>query len=137
LVRLDLPLAHRDDAGAMIDAVIAEQDVNYHLTRLDFSGGSLWVSRIAREIGAAVRVRVLARDVSIATHKPQHSSISNILTARIIEIQDEGHGQVSLRMEISNAQSLLSRITRRSCDQLGLAVGMQVYAQVKSVVLAA
>ncbi len=137
LARLDLPLAHRDDAGTMLDTVIAEHDVDYHLTRLDFSGDSLWVSKISREIGTAVRVRVLARDVSIATHQPRHSSISNILSARIVEIQNEGADRVSLRMEVGNAQSLLSRITRRSRDQLGLAVGMQVHAQVKSVVLTA
>jgi molybdopterin-binding protein len=32
---------------------------------------------------------------------------------------------------------LLSRITRRSRDQLGLEVGMEVFAQVKSVALTA
>jgi len=36
LGRLDLPTAHLDDAGTVIDAVIAVHDATYHLTRLDF-----------------------------------------------------------------------------------------------------
>ncbi|MDD5301051.1 MAG: molybdenum ABC transporter ATP-binding protein [Gallionella sp.] len=137
LGRLDLPTAHLDDAGAVIEASVAAHDEKYHLTRLDFSGGSLWVSKVERAIGSMVRARVLARDVSIATAAPQGSSISNILEARIDRIQDEGPDRVSLRMTVGSGQILLSRITRRSRDQLNLAIGMEVFAQVKSVALIA
>ncbi|MBI1887446.1 MAG: molybdenum ABC transporter ATP-binding protein [Nitrosomonadales bacterium] len=137
LGRLDLPTAHLDDAGAVIEAGVVVQDEAYHLTRLDFSGGSLWVSRVERAIGSVVRARVLARDVSIATAAPHGSSISNILEARIAEIRDEGADRVNLRLTIGESQVLLSRITRRSRDQLGLMPGMEVFAQVKSVALIA
>lgn len=137
LSRLDLPTAHFDDAGTVIAAQVAAQDEAYHLTRLDFPGGSLWVSKVGRAAGTSVRARVLARDVSIATVAPQGSSISNILAAHILEIREEGRDRVNLRLEVGGGQMLLSRITRRSCDQLGLAAGMQVYAQVKSVALMA
>ena len=137
LARLDLPLAHLDDAGVVIDTVIGNHDTAYHLTRLDFSGGSLWVSKLDRVMGAAVRARVLARDVSVATMRPQHSSITNVLLSRIADIQDAGLDRVNLRLAAGEGTVLLSRITRRSRDQLGLAVGMEVYAQVKSVALVA
>ena len=137
LGRLDLPTAHLGDAGAVIEADVAAQDEQYHLTRLDFRGGSLWVSKVERPIGSAVRARVLARDVSIATVAPHGSSISNILIARIDEISDEGADRVNLRLSVGSGQLLLSRITRRSRDQLGLAPGMEVFAQVKSVALIA
>jgi len=137
LGRLDLPTAHLDDAGAVIEAGVAAHDEEYHLTRLDFSGGSLWVSKVERAIDSVVRARVLARDVSVATVAPQGSSISNILEARIAEIRDEGPDRVNLRMSVGSGQMLLSRITRRSCDQLGLVPGMEVFAQVKSVALIA
>jgi molybdate transport system ATP-binding protein len=80
---------------------------------------------------------VLARDVSIATTVPQNSSISNILATRIAEIRDEGPARVMLRLALGGEQVLLSRITRRSRDQLGLVIGMEVFAQVKSVALIA
>ena len=137
LGRLDMPTAHLDDAGAVIEAGVAVQDEAYHLTRLDFSGGSLWVSRVERAIGSRVRARVLARDVSIAIAAPQGTSISNILEARIDEIRDEGADRVNLRLTVGESQVLLSRITRRSRDQLGLMPGMDVFAQVKSVALIA
>ncbi|MDO8466443.1 MAG: molybdenum ABC transporter ATP-binding protein [Gallionella sp.] len=137
LVHLDLPTAHLDDAGAMIEASVGIHDEEYHLTRLDFYGGSLWVSKVEHAIGSRVRARVLARDVSIATVMPQNSSISNILNARIDDIRDEGPDRVSLCMSVGSGQKLLSRITRRSCDQLELTPGMEVFAQVKSVALIA
>ena len=135
LARLDLPTAHFDDAGAVIEAAVAQHDEAYHLTRLDFSGGSLWVAKVNQPLGSMVRARVLARDVSIATHAPQGSSISNILNARIEEILDEGTDKVIVRMKVGDAHMLLSRITRRSRDLLGLTAGMYVCAQVKSVAL--
>jgi molybdate transport system ATP-binding protein len=135
LARLDLPIAHLDDAGTVIEAAVAQQDEKYHLTRLDFSGGHLWVGQVDQPFGFGVRARVLARDVSIATQAPQGSSINNILNARIEEIRDEGPDKVIVRMKVGESQVLLSRITRRSCDQLSLAAGMYVCAQVKSVAL--
>jgi molybdate transport system ATP-binding protein len=135
LARLDLPTAHFDDAGAVIETTVAQQDEQYHLTRLDFAGGFLWVGKVERPFGTRVRARVLARDVSIATQAPQGSSINNILNARIDEIRDEGAGKVMVRMQVGEAQMLLARITRRSRDQLGLVAGMYVCAQVKSVAL--
>ncbi len=135
LARLDLPTAYYDDAGAVLDATVAQHDERYHLTRLEFSGGSLWVSKVEQPSGNRVRARVLARDVSIATQPPQGSSITNILPARIAEIRDEENDKVMVRMMVGDSQALLSRITRRSRDLLSLASGMDVFAQVKSVAL--
>ena len=77
----------------------------------------------------------MARDVSIATVLPHDSSIINILSGVINEIRDEGPDKVILRITIGESQILLSRITRRSRDQLNLSLGKTVYAQVKSVAL--
>lgn len=135
LSRLDLPTAQFDDAGVIIEARLAQHDEKYHLSRLDFSGGCLWTGRVMQDFGAPVRARVLARDVSIATQAPQGSSINNILNARIEAIQDQGPERVIVRLRVGTAQILLARITRRSRDQLGLAEGLYVCAQVKSVAL--
>ncbi len=137
LARLDLPTAHFDDAGAVIAAQVAQQDEKYHLTRLDFPGGQLWVGKVEQPFGTAVRARVLARDVSIATQAPQGSSINNILNAHIEEIRDEGPDKVIVKLRVGAAHILLARITRRSRDHLALAIGQYVCAQVKSVALMA
>ncbi len=136
LKRLDLPTAHLDDAGVVIEAFLSEHDEAYALTRLDFAGGSLWVGKVDRPKGAKVRARVLARDVSIALESPRGTSIANTLKAGVVEIRDEGPDKVNVCMSVGESV-LLSRITRRSRDLLGLQPGMQVYAQVKSVALTA
>jgi molybdate transport system ATP-binding protein len=135
LARLDLPTAHLDDAGVVIEAIVALHDEAYQLSRLDFLGGNLWVGHVPQAIGSKVRARVMARDVSINTVMPHGSSISNILAACISEIRDEGSDKVLVRMTIGESAVFLSRITRRSRDLLNLTIGMNVFAQVKSVVL--
>lgn len=137
LARLDLPTAHFDDAGVVIEGKVVEQDEKYQLTRLDISGGSLWVEKVHQPLGQAVRVRVLARDVSIATHAPQGSSINNILPAVLLELLAESGSKVMLKLQVGESQVLLVRITQRSCDALALKVGAHVFAQVKSVALMA
>lgn len=137
LARLDLPTVHLDDAGVVIEGKVARHDEHYHLTRLDFSGSNLWIGQVKQPLGSSARVRVLARDVSIALRQVNDSSITNILAARIIEISDEGADKVNVRLSIGESHVLLSRITRRSRDLLELKVGMDVFAQVKSVALMA
>jgi len=92
------------------------------------------------EINHAVRVRILARDVSIALEKPQRTSITNVLPARIVDITPSMHSsniksaQALLRLDLGGA-IILARITRRSVAMLDLKPDMIVYAQVKSVAL--
>ena len=135
LARLDLPIRLGEDAGVVVDARIAERDAAWHLVRVEFAGGSLWVRDNGLPLGRHVRVRILARDVSIAHEKAAGTSIQNILPARITAIADDAHpAQALIRMEIG-AIPVLARLTRRSAAQLGLAEGMSVWAQIKAVAL--
>jgi molybdate transport system ATP-binding protein len=135
LARTDTPLAPGDDAGALLQGTVAEHDERWHLMRVDFGGGSLWLRDSGLAVGRRVRLRVLARDVSLATEAPQHTSIQNLLPATVQAINAGGHpSQVLVRVACGNAL-LLSRITARAADALGLAPGRAVWAQVKSVAL--
>lgn len=136
LTRLDLPTAVGDDSGAVIKARIGCHDTRYAQTRLDFDGGSLWVAQIDKPEGGSVRVRVLARDVSLALQAAAASSILNILPARVREIRDDGPDRVKVSLSLG-AVTLLARITRRSRDLLALQPGLSLFAQVKSVALLA
>jgi molybdate transport system ATP-binding protein len=67
LARLDLPLARGEDAGVVLDAVVGERDRPWQLTGWTSAAGlQLWARDQGLPIGRAVRVRVLARDVSLA-----------------------------------------------------------------------
>ena len=82
-----------------------------------------------------MRVRVLARDVSIALHPPTGSSIQNLLACVVRDLAAGGHpSQVLLRLDCG-ASTLLARITARAAHGLELAPGKAVWAQVKSAAL--
>jgi molybdate transport system ATP-binding protein len=135
LSRLDLPISQGEDAGVVLNAVVAERDEPWHLARVDFEGGHLWVRDAGQAIGQPVRVRILARDVSISLQRQSDTSIQNILPATIAGISEEGHPSLSvLRLDLGPS-ALLARLTRRSAASLNLAPGMPVWVQIKAVAL--
>ncbi len=134
LTRFDLPLAYKEDAEALIEAVVAGHDEEYQLTYLDFAGGRFCVPKKAMQPGRTVRLRVLARDVSLTLEHQSGTSILNIFPVTIDEITPIGRSQVVIRL-LANGIPVLSRVTRKSADLLGLEKGRKLYAQAKSVAL--
>ncbi|AJP47574.1 molybdenum ABC transporter ATP-binding protein [Rugosibacter aromaticivorans] len=135
LTRLDFPLPLGDDAGTILDATVGDVDAAWHLARVDFPGGSLWTPDPALPIGRPVRVRVLARDVSLAAMPPEQSSIQNVLRGQVDAIANDAHpGLLLVRIQVGPSQ-LLARVTRRAAAALHIATGQTVWVQVKSVAL--
>ena len=148
LSNIDLPLVVGDDVGALIEGHVQALDKEWHLAQvriLKVSSGttgegsptvaSLWVRDSGLQIGQPVRLRVLARDVSITLEEAQNTSIQNHLPCVVESIHAESHpSQVLLRLRCGEV-FLLARLTARGVDDLGLQVGMQAWAQVKSVAL--
>jgi molybdate transport system ATP-binding protein len=82
-----------------------------------------------------VRLRVLARDVSLTRTPQTGTSIGNQLRGSIEAIADDEHPALALvRVRVGSA-AVVARLTRRSAHSLELAVGMPVWAQVKTVAL--
>ncbi len=134
MTRLDLPLAHGDNAGVVISTIVEGHDPVYDLIALRFAGGQLRLPAANGMTGMSLRVRVQARDVSLALQSPPDSSILNSFAATVIEIAPDSPGQVMVALDCSG-QRLLARITRKSCEQLGIVAGMQLHAQIKGVAL--
>ncbi len=135
LVRLDLPIKLGEDVGAVLEATVCEIDSEWHLARVEFPGGSLWTRDHGIPLGKQVRVRVLARDVSLAIAEPASSSIQNVLHGHIDAIADDDHPGLQLVRVKVGETCLLSRLTRRSSVALGFTLGKSVHVQVKSVAL--
>ena len=136
LARLDLPpLTGRFEAGVVLDARVEEHDHDYALTQVDIGGQELTIPELDVAAGQKIRLRVRARDVSIAFTRPQDLSIRNILNARVVEIAAEpGTAFAELRLSLGE-QDLRARITRKSVDDLHLKPGLEVFALIKSVTL--
>lgn len=134
LTRLDLPLAHGEAAESLIEASVAGHDEQFALTYLDFPGGRLTVSLKELEVGQRVRLRILARDVSLTLREQSQTSILNIFPAVIHSLEPEGSSQMIVRLDVGQVP-ILSRLTRKSTTILGLEPGKRVYAQAKSIAL--
>jgi molybdate transport system ATP-binding protein len=135
LVRLDLPLRLGEDVGAILAAKIVMIDEQWCLAKIDFSGGSLWIRDQGLAVGSKVRVRVLARDVSLAQEYPGPSSIQNILRGHIETIANDEHpGLALVRIQIGDT-ILISRLTKRAAADLQITIGQELWVQVKSVAL--
>lgn len=135
LARIEAPVLLGEDAGALLDGTVQERDGQWHLTRVAFAGGSLWLRDGGLPVGRRVRLRVLARDVSIALEEPHGTSIQNLLRCRVEAIAPDRHpSQVLVRLACGDSV-LLARITARAANALALATGQPVWAQVKSVAL--
>jgi len=133
--RLDLPLARDEEAAVIVDTTVASHDDDYQLTHLALPAGFIQVTRKPLPPGAHARLKIHARDVSIALTGDHRSSILNRLPARICGFGETANpAQCLVRLDAGGIP-LLARITRLSKDQLGLAEGMAVVAQIKSVAL--
>jgi molybdate transport system ATP-binding protein len=136
LTRPGLALSRADEAAALLDATVQRHDSPFHLTELQTPGGSIYVPAQDLEVGAPLRLRILARDVSIALERIEDTSISNVLEAEIASINEDRDAANRLLQLDVGGTLILSRVTGRSVERLRLRPGMRVFAQVKSVALA-
>jgi molybdate transport system ATP-binding protein len=137
LSQIETPVVLGEDVGALLDGTVALRDARWHLAQVNFGGGSLWLRDAGVSIGQPVRLRVLARDVSITTLLPQQTSIQNVLPCVVRSMVADVHPSQVLVQLACGEEILLARITARAAMELELEPEKQVWAQVKSVALVA
>lgn len=129
------PMGPAADAASLVQGQITAYDAQDHLSTVAFDGGELFISGAAqRPPGETVRLRVLARDVSIALQAPAGSSILNRVPATIAALHADSPGHAMLSLQ-AGSTTLLARVSARSVRELGLQQGQMVIAQIKSVAL--
>ena len=142
MARADIALIQGDAVAALIDAKVCGPAPDDTLCQLAFAGGHLLLPQTRAQplaLDTRVRIRIQARDVSLSLKQAEHTSVLNILPATVLELQEDGLGQVLVSLQMgSGAQStrILSRISALSARNLGLSPGQLVYAQIKGVAMA-
>lgn len=137
LNRPDLrPLTGVHEPGAVVMGRLADQDDGYGLSRVETAAGPLLVERLDLPVGTEVRVRILARDVSLAAEQPVGLSVQNVFRARVTGLSPQSVTGSHVEVELDAGAPLLSRVTRKSVAELGLAEGRTVHAMVKAVSIA-
>lgn len=135
LARIDLPIRLGEEAGVVLDGMVVERDADWHLACVEFAGGRFWTRDSGAELGRHVRLRILARDVSLSLEPHTGTSIQNILPGTVTEIGDDSHPALALvRLQVG-ASPLVARLTKRSAAGLSLHPGMALWVQVKAVAL--
>ena len=130
--RGDLPLAARDDAGAVLEARVAEHHPARQLSLLRAGPLALWVPLIAGSLGTRLRVRIPAREIILATEAPAGISLHNILPTLVVAITEDTALHTAM-VELGTGEArLLARVTPDAVARLGLRPGKPVLALVKS-----
>lgn len=119
------------EAGTVLTARLESHDEAFALSYLRFAGGRLAIARVAAEVGSEMRLRIRARDVSLALTRLSGLSIQNIIPARIAAIHPADGPNVDV--ELDAGAPLWARVTARAVHDLSLAIGRDVFALVKAV----
>ncbi len=122
------------EGGTVIDAQVIAHDLQYDLTALEFAGGTLTVPGVDALVGEPIRMRIRARDVSLALARPVDISVLNVLQGQVVEVNAEEGPTANVRIDVGGVM-LVARVTRLSVERLGLRPGREVFALIKAVSL--
>lgn len=123
----------RFEAAALINARVSRHIKSYHLTEVDCAGVGIIMPYIDLALGTSVRLRIRARDVSLALNRPEGISIQNILPGTIVEIIEEPETAFAEALVDIGGVRLRARISRKSVADLELVVGKAVFTLIKSI----
>ena len=129
------PWLPQDQQSTILNVAVAAQHPHYAMTALALGEQQIWVNYLDRPVGEATRIRIQASDVSLVLAQPQQTSIRNILPAQVVQCFD-AHGQIEVQLDVSG-RTLWARISPWAKDDLGVTPGQWLYAQIKSVSIAA
>lgn len=126
------PLAHDKNAVAMLEAIVIKHDSDYRVSTVQTSSGNHFILQGKAIAGRKVRLLIRASDVSLCLHKPEATSILNVIEGCVTDIEVDVNKSVSLRVDCSG-DYILAKITSLSLSKLGLSIGNKVYVQIKAV----
>ena len=133
--QLSGPLAiDRREAGVLLEGRVEHIEDRHRLTVVALKAAKLFVPGQAAAVGKTVRVRIPARDVMLATTRPEGLSALNILEGEVRDIGAVTDGTVEVKVDCGG-DIVLARITQFSAERLGLRVGLPVHAVIKTVAL--
>lgn len=118
--------------GVTVEAVIVELDDRYQLTALVLGGHRVWAPGLIGEVGEQARLRLLARDVALSLDPPSRTSVRNAMPGVIRQLKRGPAPYATALVDVGGAV-LKAEVTLRSADELGLAPGKMVHAQIKGV----
>jgi molybdate transport system ATP-binding protein len=125
------------EPAVALDARVVAHDPTRQLTHLVAGALCLEVPAVPAPIGSTVRIQIGAREVILASRRPEGLSLHNVLEARVLAVESGGHEALRLiHLAVGDAR-LLSLVTADAVRSLGLGCGAPVLALVKAVAVEA
>ena len=119
--------------GSVFDATVAKLHADRGLVELTFDGGILLAPARHVDVNAAVRVRIPAREVVLATSAPAGLSLHNVLSGTVTAVHtDTAFETVVVQLAVGRVE-LLAEVTRDAVGRLGISAGQHLHALIKSV----
>jgi molybdate transport system ATP-binding protein len=131
--RTDLPLLQElSDPASAFDATVTAHHTERGLTELACGDQRVLAPLSSAPIGAHVRVRVTARDVTLALARVDGLSVHNQLEGRVVSVVPLDDTTVAVYISIGSA-TLLAHVMEDAARRLALRRDTPVFALIKSV----
>ena len=121
--------------SSVLTGRIVGMRADYGLTEIRHPGGTIWLVGPAGGAGREVHVVVRATDVTLSTEPPQHLSVRTVLAGKVAAIEQEDGPLAAVTVDLAGHGHIVASVTRMAVDELGLAVGRDVFALIKTVAL--
>jgi molybdate transport system ATP-binding protein len=119
--------------GSVFDATVTTLYPDRGLVELKFDGGSLLAPARHVDVHAAVRVRIPAREIVLATSAPAGLSLHNVLSGTVTAVHtDAAFETVVVQVAVGRIE-LLAEVTRDAVSRLEISAGQDLHALIKSV----
>lgn len=133
--RIDLPQRLEQESGVILHGKVIEKDQQWQLMRIAFAQGEIWLPDSGEVLEQAVRIRILAKDVSLALNNHDDMSIVNRIEMKVAEIKSDTDSAMALVRLTMGEDYLVAKLTKKSTHHLQLKVGIPIWAQIKSVAI--
>ncbi|MBS0001781.1 MAG: molybdenum ABC transporter ATP-binding protein [Thioalkalivibrio sp.] len=135
LARPDSPLFSEDGAASVLEGTLGTANER-GLHPFGTERMRLWVyPSAASRPGQTARLRIMARDVSLALDDPHRISILNHLPVTVERVGQSGTHRSLVTSRTADGQQLLAELTSWSVERLALEPGSRAFALIKSVAL--
>jgi molybdate transport system ATP-binding protein len=121
--------------ASVISGRLGACDRVHALTPLHHPAGTVFLSGDVGAEGKESRIVIRATDVALATQRPRSLSIRNVLEGNVTGIVLDDGPVATVEISLKGHGRLLSTVTRRAIEELGLGEGDHVYALIKTVAL--
>ncbi len=121
-----------DAVGSVLRGSVESCNGATGLASVKIGNSSLQLNLRNARVGSAVRVQLLARDVILATSRPENLSVRNVLTGSVARIVADDEDSDLVYVDVGGP-CVLARLTRAASSALALRSGLPVWVLVKTV----